>query len=247
MINLMIRFLPFILVPVLIIAGLGFWRFTVSTQNTDSLPEASSTVQDAGPVEVPKILPQATVEDRVKSLEDTMAKIVPQVNSLKPSGTLTSSTGALDSRITSLESAVTDLKTRIAALEKTAPAPATSSQSIIYIPIGSTSGPWTNSNWELLNEYEISLNPDNYPGYSNMNLEVNYRMVDPTGTGSIRLYNVTDASVVSSQLDTSATSFKLYTTNTFKLASGQKTYKLQIKSTNDRQIYIQSARIKVNF
>ena len=91
------------------------------------------------------------------------------------------------------------------------------------------------------------MDPVNYPGYSGMILEVNFRLVDPAGTGSVRLYNVTDAGVVSTQLDTSSTSFSLKTSSSFKLATGQKTYKLQVKSTGGKDLYIQSARIRVNF
>lgn len=244
----MIRFLPFILVPVLIIAGLGFWRFTATKKPVT--PQVAESETSTVPVEVPKILPQATVEDRVKGLEDTMAKIVPQVNSLKSSGTQTPASGILDPRVASLESAVTDLKTRVAALEKNtqvALLSSTSSQPPIYIPIGSSAGPWTNTDWSTLNEYEISLDPASYPGYTGMVLEANFRVADPAGTGSVRLYNVTDASVLSSQLDTTSTSFKLYATSAFRLAGGQKTYKLQMKSSGGKDLYIQTARIKVSF
>ncbi len=246
MIIFVIRILPFILIPVLLLGGLWYFR-NLSSNQTQNVAQVNETESNPGPVEVPKTAPGATIDERVASLETAVGKIVPQINSLKSSGSYTTGSSAVDSKISNLESAVTNLEARIAILEKTTPSVTPVSQSTIYIPMGSASGPWTNTDWSLLGEYEISLNPSNYPGYTGMSLEVNYRMVDPTGTGSIRLYNVTDSSVVSSQLDTNSTSFGLLTTSTYKLASGQKTYKLQIKSTGGKELYIQSARVKVSF
>ena len=220
----------------------------VSKPSATTPSPASLQAQDSGSVEVPKTLPGATVEDRVKSLEDTITKLLPQVNSLKSSTASTGASGSLDSRVANIETAVTELKARVSALEKVTPSSTSvSSQPTIYIPMGSTAGPWTNTDWLTLNEYEISLDPANYLGYTGINLEVNFRLVDPAGTGSVRLYNVTDAGVVSSQLDTSSTSFGFKTSATFKLSTGQKTYKLQVKSSGGKDLYIQSARIRVNF
>ena len=81
-----------------------------------------------------------------------------------------------------------------------------------------------------------------------MQLEANFRLTEAAGTGSIRLYNVTDGSVVSSsQLDTTGTAFGVQTSGSFKLPAGQKTYTIQVKSTSSKDIFVQSARIKVNF
>lgn len=237
-----IRLLPFILVPVLIIAGLGFWRYSAGQKNLSS----PQIVGNQAPVEVPKTLPGASIEDRIKSLEDTISKIVPQVNNLKPSGS-PATTSNIESRLTSVESAVTDLKARVQVLETATSAPASVSQPTIYIPMGSSAGPWTSTDWSTLDEYVISLDPGSYPGYTGMVLEVNFRVADPAGTGSVRLYNVTDSSVLSSQLDTTSTSFSLQATSSFKLAAGPKTYKLQVKSSGGKDLYIQTARIKVSF
>lgn len=237
----MIKLLPFILIPVLAVVGLGYWRY-VATKQSLITPQAD---ENQSLVEVPKTLPGASVEDRVKSLEDIVTKLVPQVNNLK-SSTLQAGVSSPDPRLGSLESAVIDLKARISALEKATPAPATSGKATIYIPLGA-GGSWTDIDWHTLTEYEASLNPDNYPGYSGMNLEVNFRLVEAAGTGSVRLYNVTDNTAVSSQVDTNSTSFTLLSTSSFKLPAGTKTYRLQVKSTERKELYIQSARIKVNF
>ncbi len=242
----MIRLLPFILVPILLIAGLGYWRFVASTKSV-ATPQIDSQTQDSGPVEVPKTLPGATAEDRIKSLEDTVTKLVPQVNSLKPSSSPDASN--LDSRLAAAEAALTELKARISALEKTTPAPASSdSKSPLYIPLGASGGPWSDSNWYTLNEYQASINPDNYSGYSSMQLEVNFRMGESGNTGSARLYNVTDSGAVSSSdVSTTSSNFGLQTSVIFKLPGGQKTYTIQIKSNTGKELFVQSARIKVSF
>ena len=170
---------------------------------------------------------------------------MPQVNSLKSSSAQTGSSNSLDARLANVEAAITELKARVSSLEKVTP-PATSSKSTVYIPLGA-GGYWTDIDWHTLTEYEASLNPDNYPGYSGMNLEVNFRLVDSSGTGSVRLYNVTDNSAVSSQMNTTSTTFSLFSTSSFKLPAGTKTYRLQVKSTERKELHIQSARIKVNF
>lgn len=232
----MIRLLPFILIPVIILGGLGYWRYSVSKSNltTPTAPEPASIE----PIEVPKTLPQSSVEDRVKSLESLAAKLVTQVNNLKSPAP----------QADSLEAQVTELKMRVSALEKATPAPAAaSSQSVIYIPLGSGGGPWGDKDWYTTSEYEISLDPANYPGYKNMVLEATFRLNVVSGTGSVRLYNVTNSLAVSGQLDTSSNTFSLKTSSSFTLPSGSKTYKLQVKSSDGTPLYVQSARIKVNF
>ena len=241
----MIRLLPFILIPVLILAGLGYWRY-VSTRSNPSLPQA---VSDLSPIEVPKTLPQESIEDRVKSLEDLASKMVVQINALK--STASSASSADSTKINTLDSSVTELKARVSVLEKTTPAPSTSSSTSkfsVYIPLGSGGGSWQNQDWYTTSEYLVSLDPANYPGYSGMVLEVIFRLSESTGTAYVRLYNSTDSSAVSSSdVSTTSSAYTLQTSSSFKLASGTKTYKLQVKNTDGKDLYIQTARIKVSF
>lgn len=238
----MIRLLPFILVPVVILGGLWYFRFA-ATKPAAVSPEVTNS---PAPVEVPKTLPGASLDDRVKSLEDTVTKLASQINALKLSGS-SQNTAASDSNLANIEAAVIDLKARVSALEKATPAPATSNKYPLYIPLGAGGGPWGDFDWNSLTEYQVSLNGDDYPGYSSMQLEVNTRLVEAAGTGSVRLYNVTDGIALSSQLDTTGTSFATQTSGTFKLPSGKKTYTIQVKSTQGKSLFVQSARVKVNF
>lgn len=226
----MIRFLPFILIPILIVTGLGYWRFGVVKQSPVKSSDTTQQVQDSAPVEVPKTLPEVAPSEAA--------------NSLNPSNTP-------DPRVAVLETAVTDLKARIAVLEKATPVPTSASTSVskspLYIPMGASGDHWLYADWTSLNEYQVSINPDDYAGYSGMQLEVNFRLVGTPGTGYVRLYNMTNSGAVSSEISTTSTSFGVLTSNTFKLTSGQKLYTIQVKSTNSQDLYIQSARIKVNF
>lgn len=238
----MIKLLPFILVPLLILAGLGYWRYSVSKQNLIT----ASTIQQE-PIEVPKTLPKESLEDRVKTLEDVVTKLVLQVNALKSQGVVKSDSSTLTS--SSSDASITELKARVSLLEKATPGSvsSTTAKNPVYIPLGSNSGPWSDQNWNTLNEYEVLINPANYVGYSSMQLEVNFRIIELAGTASVRLYNVSDNTAISSQLDATSTVFGLYTSSTFTLSSGSKTYKLQAKSSAGKDLYIQTARIKVNF
>lgn len=169
-----------------------------------------------------------------------------KVNNLKPSKSDTT-TGSLDSNVKDLESAVTELKARVSSLEKATQAPATASKSPLYIPLGGGGGPWADQDYNTLNEYQAAINSDNYSGYSSMQLEVNFRLAEAAGTGYVRLYNVTDGSSISSEVSTTGTAFGLQTSGTFKLPGGQKTYTIQVKSSQGKNLFVQSARIKVNF
>jgi len=194
-------------------------------------------------------LPQATLDDRVKALEDLASKTVVSVNSLKSTANSGLSSNA-DVRLNALEAAVTELKVRVSALEKPAAASTTtagsSGKSTIYIPLGS-GGQVSDTNWVTLSTFQVSLDPSQYPGYKNMQLEVTMRLNQPGGTLSARLYNLTDGSARSSEAATTSTSEQLVASSGFSLSSGTKTYVLQAKVSDGSQGFLDYARIRVNF
>lgn len=238
----MIRLLPFIVIPILLVVGGLYYLNIQPEQKKEDMPESGEEVIK-DPQEVPKTLPEASLEKRVEALEKVVGSNSKSASPIPKS----QSDNSLDSRVDELESEITGLKVRVSGLEQATPAPVSSSKSVVYIPLGSGGGPWGNTDWYSTAEYEISLDPSNYPGYTGMSLEVTLRLVEAAGVGSVRLYNVTDGSSVSGQLDTQASTFSLKTSPLFTLTSGTKTYKLQLKSTQGKDLYIQSARIKVNF
>lgn len=233
-----IKLLPIILVVILIAGGLGYWRFA----SKPSLTTPTSTNETSTPVEVPKSLPQtASLEERVEVLEEALVEAIKRINNLS------GSTTAEGTDLGTTDASIIELKARVSALEKATPAPAASSKSTVYIPLGSGGGPWSNTDWSNLDDYQITLDPSNFPGYSGMVLEVNFRMVESAGTASVRLYNKTDSSATSSEISTTSTSFGTNTSSSFKLPSGSKNYTLQLKSTQNKDIFIQTARIRVSF
>lgn len=223
----MIKFLPFIVITILILAGVGIsLNFQPGNQSLEKTPKGPAS------------------EDRLRSLENTVARLTTQLDlqAVQPESSKSS-----DLRIKNLEAAVSSLKARVAKLEKTGQAAGAGSKSPLYIPLGGGGGPWNDQDWHALNEYQVTINPDSYNGYSSMQLEVNFRLAEAAGTAYARLYNVTDNSAVSAEVSTTGTAFGTQTSGTFKLPSGQKTYTLQIKSSANIQLFVQSARIKVNF
>ena len=237
----MLKILLPVIVVLMLAGGLIYFRFFATSSKVISPAPPEEVSQEA--IEVPKTLPEAPVEDNVKALEKSVTTLVGEVNALKAAP----SSQNLDTRLKGVEAAVVELKARVSSLESATPQPVSaSSKSTIYTPLGS-GGSWGNQDWYATPEYEISMDPANYPGYKNMNLEVIFRLVESAGTGSVRLYNVTDSTATSSQVDTTSTSFSLLTTSSFTLSSGAKTYRLQVKSSDGKTLFIQSARIRVNF
>lgn len=235
----MIKFLLILLIPVL---SLGGWVVYSNYQssNLENPQDVSREIEE--PIEVPKTLPEETSAESGKSLEKVETTTI---NTPSPSPKVVTSS-PLDSKVAALETVVNDLRVKVSNLEKSSSTQTTSTKSTVYIPLGS-GGYWGNSDWYSLNEYEISLDPANYPGYSGMQLEVIFRLAESSGTGYVRLYNITDNFAQSGELSITSTTFGLQTTASFKLSSGAKTYRLQIKSSQGKDLYIQSGRIKVNF
>lgn len=238
----MFKILPFVLIPLLILGGLGYFRFVYLPQQNLENP-VKSVSQQTGPIEVPKSLPGATVDDRVNTLEQSIATLIKEINSLKSPGA--QSTVADAARLNNAESAIVELKARVSALEKTTPTPViSSSKSTVYIPLGSGGQINGNTDWNNLNTFQATVDPAQYPGYTSMQLEVNMRLNQPGGTLYARLYS--GGSLDSSQVTTTSTSSSLVTSGTFTV-SGSKTYTLQAKSSDGTQAFIDDARIKVNF
>lgn len=238
----MLKFLLFILIPIIVLGGLGYWRFVAGKQSLES-PKAGQT-QD-GAIEVPKTSPQTSIEDRVKLLEDLISKVVVQLNSLKSSGKTATASSSDTTSLSSLEAQITELKARVSALEKTGTT-TSSGKSTIYIPLGSN-GQMGDQNWFNLSTFQISLDPAQYPGYTSMQLEVTMRLNQPGGTLSARLYNLTSGSATSPEVNTTSTTSKLVTSSTFTLPAGSKNYILQAKTSDASQAFLDNARIKVNF
>ena len=229
----MIKLLPFILIPVLVIGGFLYFRFFSIKQSLEKGPtEEANVLEETELREVPATLPSTTPKVQQVSVNSS------------PSS---SNDSSVASKINSLEEEVTNLKTRIFALEKAPQASAnvaTSTNVPSYIPLGA-GGSNSNNNWADMPGYEISIDPADYTGYSGMQLEVNMRLNAYGGNAIVRLVS-SSGSAISSEVSTSKTLYNLNTSLTFKLPTGKNTYKLQVKSSGG-EMFIQDARIKVIF
>lgn len=234
----MVKILPFIIVALLLVGGLGYWRFSTARQSLDSVQPS--------PIEVPKTLPGASLEERVKTLEDTVTALVNKANS-----TPAPQSSSLDSRVSDLEAAVTELKARVTSLENSSTGTpqtgtSTSSKPTVYIPLGS-SGTVNSQSWTSLSTFQVSLNPSQYPGYYGMQLEVNMRLNQPGGTLYARLYNVSTGLATSAEINTTATDSTVVSSANFTIPSATDTYILQAKTSDGTLGFLDYARIKVNF
>lgn len=235
----MIKLLLPVVLIIAIVFGVGYWKFVGQGS--------------VGNLEQPKTTNPTSVETRVTALENSLATLIGQFNDLKNSGSNNSSgisqPGIVngESRLKAVETAIADLKTRVVALEQktTSPTTTSTSKSVVYIPLGA-GGNAGNTDWYSLGNYQINLNPSDYPGYTSMQLEVNFRLTNSGGTAYARLYNSTDGTALQ-QVTTTSTSLSTQTSYYFTLTGGSKTYTLQIKSDQGNNLEIQSARIKVNF
>lgn len=239
----MIKLLPFIIIPVILVLGLGLWRMSVSKTSPASIEteQSSTSSSSSAPVEVPKSLPQAPTDEKVKTLEAAVDTLTKELNTLKTTNS------SLDAKVKSLETVDVDMASRVTTLEKATPAPASStSKSTVFIPLGS-GGYWGNQDWYTLSDYQVNLDPANFPGYTGMVLEITMKLEEAAGTGSVRLYNTTDSSALSSEASTTSSNYSIVSSSSFKLPSGNKNYALQTKSTQGKNLFIQSARIRVNF
>ena len=217
---------------------MAYWRF-FAIKSTGSGLTAPQTVIE--PVEVPKTLPNATIDERVQVVEKALTEVIKKVN------TISSQTdSSLNTRVSALEASVTDLKVQIANLPAASSAPASSAKSSLYIPLGS-GGSVASVDWTPLNTFQIVLDPSQYPGYTSMQLEVNMRLVQPGGTLYARLYNNSSSSSTSPEVSSTSTNSSVYTSSTFSLPSGSKTYVLQAKTSDGTQAFLDTARIRVNF
>lgn len=244
----MIRILLMGAVMAIILGALGYSRFIAGKNNaantrTETLAESLPDDATTQPAQVPKSLPATSIDEQVKGLKSEIDALTKQINSLKQDT-------ATDSRLKSLEASLSDLTVKVAALEKGESSTTTASSPAkypLYIPLGS-GGDINSRDWTTLNSFEVVIDPLDYPGYKSVNLEVNMRLNEPKATTAYaRLINTTDNKVVSGEASTSSTFFGIVSSGGFNLTTGKKTYKLQAKTADTGQMFVQDARLKVNF
>lgn len=246
----MVKLLPLGLVVAIMLGVLFYIRFNRSQPSDPKTPSQSVGVSTGLSTLLPSKGSADDTSRRLRDLEETVTLLTKKVTSTAaPSGdSATYTTTYNDSKIKSLEDSVANLQKEVETLKGSqSTTTTTSSKAVVYIPLGSA-GSSTDQNWSTLEGYQVSLDPADYPGYKSMQLEVNAKLAQSVGTGYVRLYNVTSGSAVSSSdASTTASVYTLATSGSFTISSGRKTYQLQLKTSDGFELYLQSARIKVNF
>lgn len=242
----MVKYLPIVLVMIVMISGLLYLRFRQTPTPKSQGTTQTATTQDTSPKQPVSTL---SLEQRVKILEDSVVLIAKKIGGSAGQQILdkTTTTTSSDFKIKNLEDTVASLQQQIDVLKQTSTPTQTVGKTTVYIPLGS-GGSSTDSNWTTMEAYQVSLDGADFPGYTSMQLEITGKLIQSAGTGYGRLYNSSDSqAVASSDVSTTSDQYVLLTSSGFKLSSGRKTYKLQIKTSNNFEFYIQTARIKVNF
>lgn len=242
----MVRLLPIIVLVILFLGALIYLRFFKPVSPVTSVGKIT-TSSIANPLELRPVPASAPVEDRVKVLEEALTVALKKLGSFDSADT--------ESRLKSLEKTVTDLQVQVGQLQQggsqtttltVTQAPAQSSKSPVYIPLG-----WAGSSggmsWTNVTSQTMTIDPADYSGYTSMQFEVSLRVYQGNGTAYARVANKDDGTAVTaSEVSTNSGDYTWLSSGKFTLP-GKKTYALQLKTLTGYEAGVQNARIRVNF
>lgn len=114
-----------------------------------------------------------------------------------------------------------------------------------YVPFGSGSG--SSSDWQDVGGLQAYVDSSNYPNIKSIVFEASLHVPTGNETASVRLYNATDGHPVwNSQIDFSGnTSSLLLTSQAVSLDSGNKLYKVQMKTQLQFQAVLDQSRLHI--
>lgn len=239
----MLKFLPIVLVVLIIVGGVGYIRFTKFSKD-QPLPlipnalTASSSVSDGARIKV--------LEEAVLFLSQQIGK---QKSAVEVVDTSTASSKSLEDRVTGLELSLTQLIARMGSLE--AKSSTTASSAVAhppaYIPLD-WKGSSSSMDWTTITGQQITTDLSDYSGYKNVVLEVQLQIYQGNGAAYARIFNKDDGTVILlSEVSTSSGDYVWLSSSGFNFPSGKKTYQLQLKTSTGYAAMVQNARIKVNF
>lgn len=244
----MLKFLPVGIVVILMVGVLVYLRFfsmqpstkqnnsTIATVNTSTAPAANSSA--------------SSLEDRVKVLEELITVLARRTNeSSSGNDTIPNQTTPTnhEARIIILEQQVDNLQKGLNEQPVTGEVTPSAKNAPLYIPLGwnASSGAF---DWTSVSSQDITIDPADYPGYKNMQLEISLRVFQGNGKAYARLYNNDDnVALLTSEVSTTSQNYNWVISSGFTLSSGKKTYSLQLKSLTGYDAGVQSARIRVNY
>lgn len=229
-----------ILIPIILVGTLvAIFSFLRFNQSSSTETEIYKQATSSGSIRN-KISQGGDTEVRLDILEKAVVEVLDRLDKLD------SSDSELENRLKTLESKVDSLSKTTTAPTSIAPTQTTIQKAPIYIPLGA-SGSTGDKNFVSIASFEISLDPADFAGYTNVQLELSLKLSESAGLAYARLYNQTDQVASSAEVSTSSSQYVLLTTSGLKLSAGRKTYRLQLRSTEGYEATAQNARIKVNF
>ncbi len=121
----------------------------------------------------------------------------------------------------------------------------TSQAKVIYIPLGG-SGSTASTSWADVGNAEVYFNIDDYQNVDRIYFEGYIRVKNGNGKAFARLYDVTHSiGVQGSDIETINENFTMVESGTLSFWRGKNLYRIQVKSLNGYDAYIDSGRIKI--
>jgi hypothetical protein len=105
---------------------------------------------------------------------------------------------------------------------------------------------WTASNWQNVPDLIKGIDLSPFGNIKNIYFEVVAHLSNDNTSGSVRLYNVSDKKVVDgSEVDFNSMKCQPMTSVAINLESYSKEYQIQVKSTENSTLYIDSAHLRI--
>lgn len=127
------------------------------------------------------------------------------------------------------------------------PTPSPSGAKVVYISLIS-SGSTTNMDWTDITPSDFYFDLADYPGAKAVRWEASIRALHGSGMVSARLYDFTNKRGVDfSELETQSASFVLIRSSDLKIWRGNNLYRVQMKSINGTEAFLEQAKLRVIF
>lgn len=148
----------------------------------------------------------------------------------------------IDEKISQAVATLSGKETKI--VEKTTTTK-TSQPQVIYIPLGG-GGSTTNTGWTDVGNAEVYFDLNDYPNLSEARFEGFIKVKNGNGKAFARLYDVTHSiGVQGSNIETTGENFTMVGSDPLAFWRGKNLYRIQVKSLNGYEAYIDSGRIKI--
>lgn len=187
-------------------------------------------------------------EDRAAKTEfnsETITTPISSTTSATPDSCGTVCQQTIDEKISQAIATISGKETikETKAVEKTTKE--TSQAKVIYIPLGG-SGFTTSTSWADVGNAEVYFDLSDYPNLSEVRFEGFIKVKSGNGKAFARLYDVTHSiGVQGSNIETTGENFSMVSSDPLAIWRGKNLYRIQVKSLNGYDAYIDSGRIKI--